>query len=624
MKYKNITFFIASLVLMVILSLTPTEPVQASWFEAGVFSAIGSFFSGVKSLVVNLVANTGSTNCIPPVSPKPATNQHALGTMIITPEISEETKDDTILVSLVPKIDSLTVELTVDRNSPYRGLSTFRKGNIVDWGPKLAELPKGGKGINFTMDDNSIRWETQEYYDDNNRMLQKRPRLPAQTYWAKLKVEQTTPWASDENTGSYGWKEIQYNIHYIEGAETKQENFKTVSGKSMYYVGGPQYPTGKIVRVGNTVDYGKLVTVKAGEPLEVEGKPTGWQGGTMTINPGPTAHVIGPKNITVKAGESAVWKILPRGTYPVKGKIEIKNKCNEIFEKEFPKRFLSPSTTNFENPIKFDFNGVSKEKMRLAFQGGAFVLDFGKPQSSLNIISWLSLIDEEVVVAPAPDQKIILEAVYKDNPKEIAKNILIAPEGKSEQAGKAQSTTGKEGTVRFKVRASNITNAEVSRGIILKESAPDIFGLKYEIELLFTGIVIDITKPQPVPKIENPPPAQNKTEKISVKELKISSDRKLDGLKEGDKVNFKAIAVMSNGTEKEVKLVQWLLIGKVGSINENGVFAAKLHESIAEYGEGIGTITATYIDDATGKTFLGTTPTFKVESFAPESSEIEG
>ena len=104
----------------------------------------------------------------------------------------------------------------------------------------------------------------------------------------------------------------------------------------------------------------------------------------------------------------------------------------------------------------------------------------------------------------------------------------------------------------------------------------------------------------------------------------MSQNRPLDGLKEGDKITFVASLKMSDGSSQVVKdKVKWTLIGQVGSITSGGVFTAKLDEAVAEYGEGSGIITATYIDSG-GTTFIGKTPTFKVEAFIPDDANTGG
>lgn len=665
MKKYFLFSFLMPLVLVSVLVITPASA-HAGWFGPNSFAAgIGSFFNSIfnpvvapiKSVVSNITnsAETELAECIPPISPKPAGQQHALGTMTIVPEISQDSKNNTITISLVPHINSLTVELSSDI------WLRFSKDTIVDWGPKPAELPLGGKGVNITTYGGEfIRWETYEYGD--NIYHQTRPRLPAQKYWVKVKAHQTTPWSSNENLGSYGWKEIKYAIHYVEGAGLQQENFKTVTGNAFYYVGGPQYPVGKIVRVGNNVDtdlsdnqypqYGKSVTLKAGEPFEIEAKPTGWQGGTLTIDPSfknndgfgtriPTGSIIGPTSITVKAGESAIWKVLPGGARPVQGRIDIKNNCNDLIAKLFQDRYFSTWVGSFETPIIFDFKGVTKEKMRLTFQGAiAYVLDFKNPQSSLTVTPWLSLMDQGTVVVDAPDQTIVMQAVYKDNPEEIVKNVLIAPEGKAEQAGSSRAITNKEGTTRFKVRAPNITKPELSRGILLKTSVREIEGLTSQVQLLFTNVVVDViqppqkqpekkpeTKPEPTPEVKPapvPPATQQKKSNVSAVSLSITSNRKLEGLKEGDAVVFKATLTMSDGSTKQITNgIQWTVAGQIGSITPNGVFLAQLDPVVAEYGEGLGAIVATY-KDANGKEFIAQTSIFKVETFVPEETETRG
>ena len=589
----------------------------------------------IKSPVSSSISAAGipttGPECIPPVSPKPNVEaQDALGTMTITPEISEEQygKDTVLTISLTSRVDSINISIAEDQHySPLRGSLGFDKEYVIDYGPKLTELPQGGKAMFMTQGGGHIAWHTRDYNTTTSKTppAVRRPRLPAGEYWVKVRAGRTTSPRADENVGSYGWKEVSYGINYVTGDSSRSSDFKNALGRALYYIGGPQHPMGQIVRVGEHIDnnpndqlvhyYGKPVTVKAGEPFEIEATPRGWQGGTMMIDPkerstdiGFSGTIVGPQSITVKAGESAVWKIRPKGTYPVKGRIGIKNACNDLdLLKQYQiDPFTSMTVGSFEAPIKFDFKGVTKEKMQLTFQGAiAYVLDFKNPQSSLPVVPRLSLMSDGIVVAPAPDFTVLLQAVYKDNPQEIVKSILITPEGKGAQAGSAQGTTDKEGTTRFKIRASNVTREELSRGILLKESVPDIPGLTSQLDLLFTNV------PEPKPA-------------VSVKELSIIPDKKLENLKEGDMVIFTAKLTMSDGsTQVATSKVKWTVAGQIGSIDSNGLFLAQLDPVVAAYGEGSGEVVATY-KDASGKEFVTQTSTFKVGAKKEEPKPYEG
>ena len=456
---------------------------------------------GTTSITTSPSLPSVASECYPPVSPKPSLEaQSEIGTMTITPEISQESQDNAVVVSFVSHIDSLSIAL-----SSYAWVRINAK--FIDWGPKSSEI-NAGEGVRIIQGVDDIRWETHDYIAGNGRK-QKRPRLPAQKYWVKFKADQTTPWDSDKNIGPYGWQEVKYNIHYVVGDASKQSDFITKSGKSGYYVGGPQFPVGKIVRVGGNAEphYGKFVTVKAGEPFEIEAKPTGWQGGIMTIDTGATARIIGQDTIAVQAGESAIWKVLPRGTSPVSGRIMIKNICNDLFSdnNDISKRFFSPNVGSFEAPITYDFSGLKKEKARLTLAGAvAYTLDFAKPDSTLNIIPWLSYMDGQSVVANVPDREIVVRAVYKDSLGESAKNVLITP---------ATAKTNKEGQTKVKITAPNITKEEVSRGIVLKLTAPSIPGLTFEQKLLFTNISIVVTPSPVVEKKVEPTPEPTATPK---------------------------------------------------------------------------------------------------------------
>jgi len=193
--------------------------------------------------------------------------------------------------------------------------------------------------------------------------------------------------------------------------------------------------------------------------------------------------------------------VLPRGTYPVEGTVEIKNNCNTLFTE----RYFNTQVGTFKVPIDYDFSGLTKEKARLTTAGAvAYVLDFVKPGSALNLAPWLSYMDGQSVVANVPDKEIAVQAVYKDNQKETAKNILITP---------TTAKTNKEGKTSVKITAPNITKEEVTRGIVLKLTAPSIPGLTFEQKLLFTNIAIDVTPSPVVEKKVEPTPEPTATPK---------------------------------------------------------------------------------------------------------------
>lgn len=151
------------------------------------------------------------------------------------------------------------------------------------------------------------------------------------------------------------------------------------------------------------------------------------------------------------------------------------------------------------------------------------------------------------------------------------------------------------------------------------------FPVVYDAQVSVPAVVPKKSEPQqkpPTPTIKPAPSEQSK--KIFPQNLVISPNRSLDSLREGDQVTFTAKLVMSDGSTQIAKTgVKWTLIGQVGNITPTGVFTAKLDEAVAEYGESSGIITATYVD-ANGASFIGKTPTFRVEAFMLDGGEGEG
>lgn len=99
----------------------------------------------------------------------------------------------------------------------------------------------------------------------------------------------------------------------------------------------------------------------------------------------------------------------------------------------------------------------------------------------------------------------------------------------------------------------------------------------------------------------------------------------LQGVKETDKLVFKAMLVMSDGTKKDVTAeAEWKVVGPIGAMNGKGFFLAKLDESASEFGEGLGSIIATWKDPISGNSFLANSPIFKVEAYFENTGPTEG
>lgn len=110
---------------------------------------------------------------------------------------------------------------------------------------------------------------------------------------------------------------------------------------------------------------------------------------------------------------------------------------------------------------------------------------------------------------------------------------------------------------------------------------------------------------------KNEKPIETKKEEVQEKKtpvvpikwesLNIETKSLLNSLMEGDNVVFHAVLHDGGEATRDVTSeVTWEVSGKMGSMSGKGVFTAKLDPSISEFGEGEGTISATW-KDADGK-----------------------
>ena len=94
----------------------------------------------------------------------------------------------------------------------------------------------------------------------------------------------------------------------------------------------------------------------------------------------------------------------------------------------------------------------------------------------------------------------------------------------------------------------------------------------------------------------------------------------LQGVKEIDKITFKAITTMNDGSKKDVTVeAMWSVVGPIGAMEKAGVFRAALDASVSEVGEGFGSIVAGWKDVASGVEFSANSPIFKVEAYYGEN-----
>jgi len=115
------------------------------------------------------------------------------------------------------------------------------------------------------------------------------------------------------------------------------------------------------------------------------------------------------------------------------------------------------------------------------------------------------------------------------------------------------------------------------------------------------------------------------TEFVKPEKLILETSNNLSQIKEGDKIYFKAILIMSNGEKKDVtNIVNWQVIGSVGSIEQPGVFMPKLDISIAELGQSFGTVIATWKDEKNDQGLLGSSPTLNIKAKIEETLDRRG
>lgn len=97
------------------------------------------------------------------------------------------------------------------------------------------------------------------------------------------------------------------------------------------------------------------------------------------------------------------------------------------------------------------------------------------------------------------------------------------------------------------------------------------------------------------------------------KELIIESNVSLlKNLVEETRNPFRAILIFSDGKRQDVTdIVEWKVLGPVGSINKSGVFVGRLAPEVSELGEASGAVTAIWRDG--DKELFAKTPIFKVE-----------
>lgn len=145
-------------------------------------------------------------------------------------------------------------------------------------------------------------------------------------------------------------------------------------------------------------------------------------------------------------------------------------------------------------------------------------------------------------------------------------------------------------------------------------------------------ILREPTKPQPetdeklresAVTSESPPKTSSNSKPQS---LKIATKSNLSDVLEKTAIQFSAIVLMNDGTQKDVTSeAEWKVIGPIGRFTDKpGVFLAALTDEVAEQGEAFGAAVATWKDPASNEAFLGKSDIFKVSAFFEETLDERG
>lgn len=631
---KDFLLFLLVPTLFVSLIAVSPDYAEAAWFGEKSFAAtFTSFFSKVKSLVTSALTlkekppAVVQANCIPPVPPKPAGIDFGskYGSLNITPEASTAGTNNVITISANTNLDptkTITFWVPIPTN----------KNDLIDWHPKDQSV------INFNQANYDSEKRTGGVYGWGGTygwgiptaLGNEKNKLPAdQIYWVKIRTRHSTiPERAKDATAADGWRKIEYLIG---------NTVTSGRGSQWLYVGREQKPS-LITTIPNysptahTLSGGpnflKPFTLIPNEYFEIQTKSLG-QPGTITMDV-KYGKVLGDTKRRVRADETITWKIQPLRFGPVLlRELGLVNTCGEDY-------FVDPAQTarlseldQFKFPVAYDFEKLKAEQVDLSIgaRGDHKSLMAG-PGGLFAAFANLSTKGDTKI--PVPGVPVTFRAVYADNPKETVKSLIFKSyDNEKENAGEFTINTLKDstgiGSAYVRMLGPNLTAEDAKRGIVLVTTVKKFPGLSAQMTVPI--VVPKTVPPQPKPVTPQPKsesPSGAKTDKVSAKNLVIIADRKLEGLKESDKVIFTAKLVMSDGSTQVVRTgAKWTLIGQVGSITPEGLFSAKLDEAVAEYGEGSGIVTATYID-AQGTTFLGKTPTFRVEAFIPDDANMGG
>ncbi len=579
---------------------------------------IKDFFSHLFFLASLVVPSQGLVlpSCVPPTPPQPNIGMESkFGTLSISPESSNVKKGGWNFFSQ----DSTNITFSVIPNVSVR--SIFVGGfdlegaqpteKIINSGPKPKEVGLGSLGYQ----DKSIAGKDHTFPEDMKPRsisgvgwhnlfdkYQKPVLLPARvSYWATIKVWPTIPYVSGGSevfSASSLWRNVRYAIENSE--------HEVGWGNHFFYVGQPQVPGAAIVNP-HAED---IITLLPRGVFEVSTK-TGDQAGRVRISiESSNGEIVGDSEKEVKPGDVTTWQIRPNGGVDLTGfgasfsdpigsrvrfKVTITNTCGV-------------SSVERSVHIKFDTSQLTKDDVSYDSNPANLMGWKGKELSSGNPLTLRFRIGINGYNGNFPSIPFVVRATYKDRGEEEVVRLLFSLDEKS--------TTKKSGTITIPKLLSTgygyvtlwgekLNDQDVKRGILLKIISPQIIGFESSVE-----VPLRISK------------------KAQVKDIIIKADRNLVGIKEGDKISFKAFLRYADLTQQELKDgVVWAVTkgvnGAMGGINEKGVFEGKLDDVAAEYGESEGQISATY-KDVSGSIFIVKSALFKVEAVLEDAGGTEG
>lgn len=286
----------------------------------------------------------------------------------------------------------------------------------------------------------------------------------------------------------------------------------------------------------------------------------------------------------------------------------------------------------------------------------AFGLEYVKGKSSIigseNKI-WVSVIDpetkeiikdREVVISPdkfieirdedikdIKEDKEFLVALVKDVPKEVLEQEWVkraktadAEFNKKIDELRQRGLEGEELRREFRRQILKTFEGKIQERRIENEKIKSIQNeVPADSEIEGRGEL----KETPEKEMLESKPEETKTAPLAPKpeELVLETKNDLSQVKEGDRIFFEAILVMSDDSWRNITdIAKWQVLGPIGKMERQGVFLAELDLSVVEYGSSSGTVIAVWENPQSGQGLLGKTPIFNVGAKVEEGVEERG